>query len=214
MNLLSLASLKAFVATMLASAVWLAVPSAAKAQASGRVYERRDECVQAGILTAAQCEFAYRNARAEFEQKVPRYASRALCERSHRRCGAQMVSSGGWEGFGRGGATYVPRFSGVRVVGSGASLRALPVVEGKARIAFAPRPISELQDKVAGRSGVIGQASARGGRSAGSSAPYVKRGDRDDTIRVPMERKEIGADVAPGLYVDPDGVEWYKPARR
>src|SRR5690606_30715188 len=159
------------------------------------VYERRDECVQAGTLTAAQCEFAYRNARAEFEQKVPRYASRALCERSHRRCGAQMVSSGGWDGFGRGGATYVPRFGGVRVVGSDASLRALPVVEGKGRIAFAPRPVTELQDKVAGRSGVIGQASARGGRSAGSSAPYVKRGDRDDTIRVPMERKEIGADV-------------------
>jgi hypothetical protein len=42
----------------------------------------------------------------------------------------------------------------------------------------------------------------------------VKRGDRDDTVRVPMEQKSIGADVAPGLYVDPDGVEWYKPARR
>lgn len=214
MKLLSPASAKALCATTLASAVWLAAPPPAKAQAGGSVYERRDECVQAGLLTAAQCEFAYRNARAEFEQKVPRYASRALCERSHRRCGAQMVSSGGWESFGRGGATYVPRFSGVRVVGSGVSLRALPVVEGKARIAFAPRPVTELQDKVAGRSGVIGQASARGGRGAGASAPYVKRGDRDDTIRVPMERKEIGADVAPGLYVDPDGVEWYKPARR
>ena len=40
-----------------------------------------------------------------------------------------------------------------------------------------------------------------------------KRGDRDDTMRVPMEEKSIGSDVKPGLYVDPDGVEWYKPAR-
>jgi uncharacterized protein YgiB involved in biofilm formation len=29
------------------------------------------------LLTPEQCEFAYRNARAEFEQKAPRYASRA-----------------------------------------------------------------------------------------------------------------------------------------
>ncbi len=42
----------------------------------------------------------------------------------------------------------------------------------------------------------------------------MKRGDRDDTVRVPMQQKAIGSDVAPGLYVDPDGVEWYKPARR
>ena len=41
-----------------------------------------------------------------------------------------------------------------------------------------------------------------------------KRGDRDDTVRVPMQQKPIGSDVAPGLYVDPDGVEWYKPAHR
>lgn len=215
MTLLAPAFAAALRVAMLAPAVWLAVSSEAVAQSAGPVYERRDECVEAALLTAAQCEFAYRNARAEFEQKVPRYASRALCERSHKRCGAQMISSGGWESFGRGGATYVPRFSGVRIVGSGASLRALPVVEGKARIAFAPRAVIELQEKVAGRAGVIGQASARGGRgNAGPSAPYVKRGDRDDTIRVPMERKEIGSDVAPGLYVDPDGVEWYKPARR
>jgi hypothetical protein len=33
-------------------------------------------------------------------------------------------------------------------------------------------------------------------------------------VRVPMQEKKIGSDVAPGLYVDPDGVEWYKPAHR
>jgi len=77
--------------------------------------------------------------------------------------------------------------------------------------------VTELQDRVAGRQGTIGPAASRGGHGQGfqqGSAPYVKRGDRDDTVRVPMQQKPIGSDVAPGLYVDPDGVEWYKPAKR
>ncbi|SFJ30366.1 Uncharacterized conserved protein YgiB, involved in bioifilm formation, UPF0441/DUF1190 family [Bosea sp. OK403] len=186
-------------------------------QGTHSVYERRDECVEAGLLSAEQCEFAYRNARAEFEQKAPRYASRASCEQVHKRCGAQLVATGGWDTLGRGGATYVPRFSGVRLTGEGAALRALPVVEGSGRIAFAGRSVTELQDKVAGRQNVSGPTEARSsrrGHPTQASGPYVKRGDRDDTVRVPMEQKSIGSNVAPGLYVDPDGVEWYKPARR
>ena len=200
----------------LTPALTLAAPAELAAQAQGAVYERRDECVEAALLTPEQCEFAYRNARAEFEQKAPRYASRALCERSHKRCGAQIVSTGGWNAFGKGGATYVPRFTGVRIAGEGAGRRALPVVEGTGRIAFAGRPVTELQDKVAGRQATVGLVNSRGarGHDPQSGAPYVQRGDRDDTVRVPMEQKRIGADVAPGLYVDPDGVEWYKPARR
>lgn len=199
-------------------ALSLTGPSELAAQAQGQVYERRDECIAAGRLSAAQCDFAYRNARAEFEERAPRYASRALCERSHKRCGAQVTSAGGWESFGRGGATYVPRFTGVRVTGEGAASRALPIVEGSAKIAFAGRPVGSLDDKIKGRRGVVGLAATggRGGRGQDPqhSGPYVKRGDRDDTVPVPMEQKRIGADVAPGLYVDPDGVEWYKPARR
>ncbi len=201
----------------LAPALSLAGPSDLAAQAQAALYMRRDECIEAGKLTAEQCEFAYRNARAEFEQAAPRYGSRAACERNHKRCGAQMVSAGGWESFGKGGASYVPRFIGVRVTGEGAARRALPVVEGTAKVAFAGRLVTELQDKVAGRRGIIGQASSVGrgahGHSGQGAAPYVKRGDRDDTVRVPMEEKTIGSDVKPGLYVDPDGVEWYKPAR-
>lgn len=202
-------------AATLAPLLFLA-PADLAAQERGAVYERRDECIAGGILTAEQCEYAYRNARAEFEQKAPRYASRALCERSHKRCGAQMVASGGWESFGKGGATYVPRFIGVRVAGEGAARRAWPVIEGGGRPPFAGRSVTELQDRVAGRQGTIGLAASRshGGGSQQSGAPYVKRGDRDDTVRVPMQQKAIGSDVAPGLYVDPDGVEWYKPARR
>jgi uncharacterized protein YgiB involved in biofilm formation len=217
MIMISASILAGFRAAALAPALFLAAPADLAAQGQGAVYERRDECIQAGQLTAEQCEFAYRNARAEFEQKAPRYASRALCERSHKRCGAQMVTAGGWESFGRGGATYVPRFTGVRVTGEGAARRAWPVIESAGRTSFAGRPVTVLQDKVAGRQGTVGLATSRGGQGHGApqqGAPYVKRGDRDDTVRVPMQQKPIGSDVAPGLYVDPDGVEWYKPARR
>ncbi|MFN3673838.1 MAG: DUF1190 domain-containing protein [Bosea sp. (in: a-proteobacteria)] len=200
---------------VLAPVLPLVTPHSAAAQSAGPVYERRDECVEAGLLSAEQCEFAYRNARAEYEQRAPRYATRAQCERVHTRCGAQAVTTGGWESLGRGGATYLPRFSGVRIVGTGPARSALPVLDGAGRVAFAGRPVTELQDKVAGRAGVIGVASrGRRGHDPQSSGPYVKRGDRDDTVPVPMEQKRIGADAAPGLYVDPDGVEWYKPARR
>lgn len=201
----------------LAPALSALAPVDAGAQTAGSVYERRDECIQAGQLSAGQCDFAYRNARAEYEQKAPRYASRALCERLHKRCGAQIVSTGGWDALGRGGASYVPRFAGVRIIGHRDGRRAVPVVDSAARIAFAGRSIDALEDSVAGRAAIVGLASSRGGgrgHDPQHSGPYVRRGDRDDTVRVPMEQKRLGADVAPGLYVDPDGTEWYKPARR
>lgn len=201
----------------LAPALSLAAPADLAAQGAGAVYERRDECIAAGLLSAEQCEFAYRNARAEFEQKAPRYASRGLCERAHKRCGAQVSTTGGWDALARGGgaASYVPRFIGIRVSGEGAASKALPIIEGSARVAFSPRQVAALDDKVAGRRGVIGAARGGGrGQDPQASGPYVRRGDRDDTVPVPMQQKRIGADVAPGLYVDPDGVEWYKPSRR
>lgn len=190
------------------------MPGDLAAQALGTTFVRRDECIESGKLTAEQCENAYRNARAEYEQKAPRYASRAACERAHKRCAAQLVAvSGGWDALARGGgATYVPRFVGIRVSGEGASAKTLPVIEGGARIAFSARQVGALDDKVAMRRPVMG---ADGGSTGAThaSGPYVKRGDRDDTVRVPMQQRKIGSDVAPGLYVDPDGVEWYKPNR-
>jgi hypothetical protein len=193
-------------------------PADLAAQVAGQTYVRRDECIEAGKLSAEQCEHAYRNARAEFEQKAPRYASRAACERAHKRCGAQVSTTGGWDALarGRGGQSYVPRFVGIRVTGEGASGKTLPIIEGSAKVAFSARQVAALDDKVAARRAVIGggDGSGRGQHSQQASGPYIRRGDRDDTVRVPMQEKKIGSDVAPGLYVDPDGVEWYKPARR
>lgn len=186
-------------------------PADLAAQAAGQTYVRRDECIEAGKLSAEQCEHAYRNARAEFEQKAPRYASRSACERVHKRCGAQVSTTGGWDALARGGGgqSYVPRFVGIRVTGEGAQGKAFPIIEGTGKVAFSARQVAALDDKVAARRAVMG-----GGQHQQASGPYIRRGDRDDTVRVPMQEKKIGSDVAPGLYVDPDGVEWYKPAHR
>lgn len=187
-------------------------PADLAAQAAGQTYVRRDECIEAGKLSAEQCEHAYRNARAEFEQKAPRYASRSACERIHKRCGAQVSTTGGWDALARGGGgqSYVPRFVGIRVTGEGAQGKAFPIIEGTGKVAFSARQVAALDDKVAARRAVMGG----GGQHQQASGPYIRRGDRDDTVRVPMQEKKIGSDVAPGLYVDPDGVEWYKPAHR
>jgi hypothetical protein len=130
-----------------------------------------------------------------------------------------MVSAGGWDSFGKGGASYVPRFVGVRVTGEGSMRKALPVIEGVSKIAFAGRPVTELQERVAGQERIVGVVS----HAARSSRRHIKdtpetatkpAGIHDDTERVPMKEESIGADVPPGLYVDPDGVEWYKPVHR
>jgi uncharacterized protein YgiB involved in biofilm formation len=214
--MITLLPLAAARAAVFAVAGFALTPADLAAQVAGQTYVRRDECIEAGKLSAEQCENAYRNARAEFEQKAPRYASRSACERAHKRCGAQVSTTGGWDALARGGGgqSYVPRFVGIRVTGEGASSKTLPIIEGSARIAFSARQVAALDDKVAGRRAVMGGGSGGGQHSQQASGPYIRRGDRDDTVRVPMQEKKIGSDVAPGLYVDPDGVEWYKPAHR
>lgn len=208
----------------LALAFLLLGPSLAEAQpvpaGASQSYARRDECMAGGRLSEQECEFAYRNARAEFEEKTPRYRSRATCERAHGRCAVQVSGVGSFEDIARaGGGTYVPRFKGIRVTGSGDRARVVPEVEGGGRAGFGSRQVAALDARVAGRRPLTGDPGRGRGvdvvRSGpGSSGPFVRRGDRDDTIRVPMETREPSRDAAPGLYVDRDGVEWYRPSRR
>ena len=204
------------------AALLLAGVSAVQAQsavsAASQSYVRRDDCLAGGRLSEQECEFAYRNARAEFEEKTPRYRSRATCERAHKRCAVQISAVGSFEDIARaGGGTYVPKFKGIRVSGSGETARVFPEIEGRA--GFGSRQVAALDVRVAGRRPVTGDPGRGRGidvvRSGpGSSGPFVRRGDRDDTIKVPMETREPSRNAAPGLYVDRDGVEWYKPATR
>jgi uncharacterized protein YgiB involved in biofilm formation len=194
------------------------------AQATAITYASRAACEQADRLTTEQCGFAFLNARAEFEEKAPRFRGRGDCERAHKTCVAQIVGLSGFNDAAKGASIYVPRFQGVTLSagkGDAGVLRVLPQT-GAAKSPFRPRRIDALEDKVDGRVAVVPDSSvgrgARGTRSGGndpqSSGPYVRRGDRDDTIRQKLEVRNPNDPSATGLFVDKDGVEWYRPARR
>jgi hypothetical protein len=200
-------------------AIALAVPSLAAAQgAPGEqiaIYADRQECLQGGVLTAEQCGQAFLNARAEFEEKAPRYRQRAGCERAHGTCAAQISTSENPAARGLGAVTYVPAFRGVALKRDkqGALVILPEIAGGEARASFVPRSATQASTQVARPRPVIGDAPApsRGG-SGGGARPAS--GDRDDTIRMPLPKLNPADSNKPGLYVDEDGVEWYRPPPR
>lgn len=170
------------------------------------------DCVAAGRLSPEQCALAFRNARAEYEEKAPRYRGRADCERVHRRCVVQITGFAGFREATRGAQVHAPGFRGIRLVsGREGALSVLPVVEaGAERARFRPRPALTPDERVDGRVAVVPDSRAR--RSGGGS--FVPRGDRDDTVRGPLSVRNPNETNESGLFVDKDGVEWYRPARR
>jgi hypothetical protein len=196
--------------------VAILLAAALPAQAQGISYPSRAACEQAGRLSSEQCGFAFANARAEFEEKAPRYRGRADCVRAHKACSAQLVGIGGISTAGREAAIYVPRFEGVSITErSGQPAGVLPRA-GAAASRFKVRALDRADDRVDGRIAVVPDSSARRGRGNDPqwSAPYVKRGDRDDTIRQDLPVRDPRDPNATGLFIDKDGVEWYRPARR
>jgi hypothetical protein len=192
--------------------------TATPASAQTLTYASRAACEQADRLTSEQCGFAFANARAEFEEKAPRFRGRQDCTRSHKACSAQIVGAGGLASAGREAAIYVPRFEGVSIIEKDGRLAGvLPRVGGNAA-RFKPRAIDRVDEKVDGRIAVTPDSSRRGGGRYGndpqSSGPYVRRGDRDDTIKMNLPVRDPRDPNATGLFVDKEGVEWYRPARR
>jgi uncharacterized protein YgiB involved in biofilm formation len=204
----------------LGSAPAVAQPKAPAAPAPA-LYSSRAECEAAGRLSREQCGFAFTNARAEFEEKAPRYRARRDCVRVHSLCSAQIVGASGFNAAAQGAAIYVPSFRGVSIIAAKAgedAPRVLPrIAAGASR--FASRSTARIEDRMDGRVAVVPDSLARRGAGRGgadpqSSGPYVRRGDRDDTLKMKLEVKNPNDPNATGLFVDKDGVEWYRPARR
>ncbi len=191
-----------------------ALPALAQSQS----YPSRAACEQADRLTSEQCGFAFANARAEFEEKAPRYRGRQDCVRAHKACSAQLVAVGGMGGAGREAAIYVPRFEGVSITERNGQPAGVLPRAGAAASRFKARALDRADDKVDGRIAVVPDSTARRGRGRGNdpqwSPPYVKRGDRDDTIKMDLPVRDPRDPNATGLFIDKDGVEWYRPARR
>ena len=72
------------------------------------------QCVSSGKFPAEICAFADANSAAEFEEKAPRFPSRAACERVFGSCSLGFRGADGWAG--RHGAVYfTPRRQGFRI---------------------------------------------------------------------------------------------------
>ncbi len=187
-----------------------ALPALAQSQS----YPSRAACEQADRLTSEQCGFAFANARAEFEEKAPRYRGRQDCVRAHKACSAQLVAVGGMGGAGREAAIYVPRFEGVSITERNGQPAAC--CRGPARRQAASRRARSTgrmtRSMAASLSFRIQPRGAGGGRGNDPqwSPPYVKRGDRDDTIKMDLPVRDPRDPNATGLFIDKDGVEWYR----
>lgn len=103
-------------------------------------YGAERSCASAGKLSAEYCANAAANAQAEFEEKAPRFPTRAACESAFAStgCSVGFKGSDGWEGK-KAGVYFTPRMSGFQVtVSSEREITVTPYLNGAA-IGFSRR---------------------------------------------------------------------------
>ena len=88
-----------------------------------RVFSTSSSCELSTLLTADECRNAHANALAELDEKSPRFASRAECEKNFKRC---MIA-----GFDRKRVEFEPALRGFEVnVRSATDKTVVPLVDG------------------------------------------------------------------------------------
>ena len=116
--------------------------AAQDARAGERIFFDAQACRTAKALSDSECQTAYVNAKAEFAEKAPRFASRAECERYFRRC---MI--GDFSGVGRR-VTFIPQMRGFAGE-TGRERQVVPFAEGAAAAGlFQPRPAARADGSV------------------------------------------------------------------
>ena len=120
---------------------------AGKAPTAARnpAYASVDECIILKKLEEPLCRTAFANARAEFEEKTPRFPDRQSCESAFAQC-AVFVSvqpNSPASLAKRGVLEFAPSLERVEILtGKGGALSALPVTRAsKVPLNFTPRPI-------------------------------------------------------------------------
>jgi len=112
------------------------------AGAGERIFFDAEACRAAKGLSDSECETAYVNAKAEFDEKAPRFVSRAECERYFRRCMIGDIADRGHS------VTFIPQMRGF-IVETGRERQVVPVAEGAgAAELFQPRPVGRADDSV------------------------------------------------------------------
>ncbi len=161
-----------------------------------RVYADADACRSAHALGDAECLNAYANAKAEFDEKAPRFSARSDCQRHFDRC---MIGE-----IGRRGVTFMPAMRGFRI-DSGRQRRALPVAEGgEAGALFQPRAVDRVDTSVS----AARRAEAQNAWKAMTSAPPAAAEDamglrlEDGLDEMPASGDPQSAPVPPAMLQD------------
>ena len=143
-------------------------------------------CAASGKVSAERCANAAANAKAEFEEKAPRFPTREACQRIFSQAGCSLGFSGadGWAGK-KSGIYFSPRQTGFLVILTGGdNMSVLPVTLGPP-INFSPRSILardlSVNPKSAHQARQHWQAAAAHGQSSGvygvDKAPAGKGGE-------------------------------------
>jgi uncharacterized protein YgiB involved in biofilm formation len=114
---------------------------AQRGAAAERIFFDAAACRTAEALSESECETAYVNAKAEFDEKAPRFVSRAECERYFRRCMIGDIAGGGRH------VTFIPQMRGFSVELK-RERQVVPIAEGAAAGLFQSRPVGRVDNSV------------------------------------------------------------------
>jgi hypothetical protein len=166
-----------------------ALATSAALAAKSRVFVDAAACVASGSLAAPECRRAQGNARAEFEEKAPRFPTRALCERLFARC---MIA----DIFGHGGVDFTPVMRGFEV-SEGRRPMTTPILEGGASTGlFEGRPIDRDETRI---------DRAKYSAPRGEARTRAPKPEADDRIQ--------SNDFTPGAYPVPEA-QWREMRER
>jgi hypothetical protein len=145
----------------------------------GSVYLNAPACVSRGHRSPQLCGYAEKNAAAEFEEKAPRFATRAACEKAlHRPCAIGFSSRGGWSER-QHGVYFTPRQDGFRIVEALGRDPTVTPVSGS--LPFQPRSTSRLDVSISAQASKYWNWETRSAAGSagefGVSSPDGAKGD-------------------------------------
>ena len=150
----------AFVPALVAVAlVCFVAPSqaASRPAAKGKhpSYASVDECIIVRQVEEPKCRTGFANARAEFEEKVPRFSSRQSCEASFAQCSVFLPPSGTSSAKPGSGPEYIPLMDRIEIVpGKGGISMALPSARAtRVPVRFSPRLMDRPDTEISAKRG-------------------------------------------------------------
>jgi hypothetical protein len=158
--------------------IWTEAGAQALRGPGGAVYLNAAACVSRGGRNPQLCGYAEKNAAAEFEEKAPRFPTRAACESALRQpCAIGFNHAGAWSDHRRS-IYFTPRQDGFRIIEASGRDPAVTPVAGS--LAFQPRPVTRLDVKISPQASKYWDWTNRAAASSGDlgvSSPDGPKGE-------------------------------------